>query len=90
MSSAAKKAWRTRRHHLGHKSSGKKKKWMSGAVKRPGALTSKITRRFGKEGFDKKGRIKISVLQAMKSDPKLDTLTKQQVQFRLNTRGVHR
>jgi hypothetical protein len=98
-SAAAKKAWesrrrhshaskQTRRTHAGKK--GQKKKWMGQSVKRPGALTAKIEKRYGKEGFDAKGRIKISVLEAMKANPKTDTLTGQQVQFRLNTRGVHR
>jgi hypothetical protein len=84
-SAAAKKAWATRRG-----SRGKKKLWIGDAVKRPGALREKVRERFGKAGFDKKGRIKASILQTMKSDPNLDSLTKQQVQFRLNTRGAHR
>ena len=92
-SSAAKKAWATRRKHgetskHAPTSESKNKKWMGKAVKRPGALRAKVEERYGRNGFDKKGRIKMSVLQEMASSP--DALTRQQVQFRLRTAKVHR
>ena len=44
-------------------------KWISKAIKRPGALRSWVKRRYGSRGFDSQGRIKTSILRAHYHDP---------------------
>ena len=38
------------------------KKWISKAIKKPGALREYVKRKYGKKGFDKDGKIKYSIL----------------------------
>lgn len=42
----------------------RKKKWIAGAVKKPGAYTRSVRRRHGKAGFTKRGTIKVKVMRA--------------------------
>jgi len=42
------------------------KKWISKAIKKPGALREYVKRKYGKKGFDKDGKIKHSILLQLK------------------------
>lgn len=100
-SEAARKAWRTRRKS-GKKKASKKgrrkatkkdQKWIAAAVKRPGALREKVQFYYREKGFDKKGRIKVSVLRELIKNPRGESVkdmarTKQQAQFALNVRPL--
>jgi len=100
-SAAARKAWRTRhggKYWQGTwraQSKRRKRKatahkpeefWIGPAVKRPGALRAKVLKRFGRKGFDEKGRIKPSSLNQMLKSA--DAKTRQQIQFALNVRKL--
>jgi hypothetical protein len=86
-SSAARKAWATRRRHKASAHDKRKKEfWIGPAVKRPGALRAKVLKQFGRKGFDKKGRINPSSLNQMLKSA--DVKTRQQIQFALNVRGL--
>jgi hypothetical protein len=88
--SAARKAWRTRRHGKKSKRASKKKSsdelWIAGSVKRPGALRATVSKAYGKKGFDNKGRIKVEVLKELRHSTK--PRVRQQAQFALNVRGL--
>ena len=47
------------------KSTAGKRKWLKGAIKKPGALRSAVQRRYGRGGFDGKGRIRCEVLHTL-------------------------
>lgn len=40
-------------------------RWIQKAVKNPGALRRYVKRKYGSSGFDKQGRIKLSVLKKL-------------------------
>ena len=42
-----------------------KKNFIQEAIKKPGALTDTVKRRFGKKGFTRDGKIKVSVLRKL-------------------------
>jgi len=41
------------------------RKWIQKAVEKPGSLTAYVRDRYGEEGFDHKGRIKMSILREL-------------------------
>jgi hypothetical protein len=106
MSSAARKAWATRKRHGSgphkrlnpdgtwgarhepkkHGRKRSKKLWIQEAVKRPGALRATVSKAYGKEGFDSKGRIKVEVLKELRHSTK--PRVRQQAQFALNVKGL--
>lgn len=45
------------------------KKWISGAIGKPGALRGKVKRRYGSKGFTRRGTIKKEVLVDMSKEP---------------------
>lgn len=47
-----------------------KKKWIQRAIEEEGSLTDYVKRRWGKEGFTKKGTIKVKILNQIIRDYK--------------------
>jgi len=41
------------------------RRWIQQAVEKPGTLTAYVRDRYGDEGFDRKGRIKMSILREL-------------------------
>jgi len=41
------------------------KRWIQKAIKKPGALRNYVKRKYGKKGFDRKGRIKVEILRKL-------------------------
>lgn len=65
------------------------RKFIRGAIRKPGALTASIKRMFGKRGFTKRGTIRVSVLRDLARNARL-RLTRQRARFALTLRKLGR
>ncbi len=63
----------------------KRKRWLKGAIHKPGKLRSDVERTYGRHGFDRKGRIKCDVLKSMSKRP---GKTGQRARLAMQLRGM--
>ena len=69
---------------------GRKRKWIQKAIRNPGALRKYVRRRYGEEGFTKRGTIKVSVLREIASNPRLSLKTRKRAVLALTLRKLRK